>query len=378
MHARIGTRAAASRQPRPRKFAVRRARHGWCMSVRPTSAAHRERAQAGGRAGAGRVRGLRLRDDRDDAGRDEIVSLAVVRLDADGVETGRFARLVRPSRPIPAEATAVHGIARRGRRLRAALRRDRAASCSSCSTAPCSSRTTPPSTWRCSSTRSRAPGSTTAPPEWRARSTRSGCSSRSPQTIACESLCERRGIVLEDAHDALSDALATAALLRVLLDEGIAPETVELDHAAFLRLRSRGDTRPATERQIRRVFGLARSAGLAPSSGGVDRDQVVALVQRVAGTDRRRLADARAGAGRLRRPRPADRGAAGVAPGRCSATSTRSGRGSGSSSRSSWSRSSSPGLSAWSEWRRQPPGRRRRRQPELECRSRRHRVQGAD
>ena len=43
-------------------------------------------------------------------GLDEIVSLAAVRLDADGVETARFARLVRPSRPIPAEATAVHGI----------------------------------------------------------------------------------------------------------------------------------------------------------------------------------------------------------------------------------------------------------------------------
>ena len=43
-------------------------------------------------------------------GVDEIVSLAVVRLDADGVETDRYARLVRPSRPIPAEATAVHGI----------------------------------------------------------------------------------------------------------------------------------------------------------------------------------------------------------------------------------------------------------------------------
>ena len=42
--------------------------------------------------------------------RDEIVSLAVVRLDADGVETAGSRRLVRPSGPIPAEATAVHGI----------------------------------------------------------------------------------------------------------------------------------------------------------------------------------------------------------------------------------------------------------------------------
>ncbi|HVP74874.1 MAG TPA: 3'-5' exonuclease, partial [Gaiellaceae bacterium] len=43
-------------------------------------------------------------------GVDEIVSLAVVRLDPDGAETARYTRLVRPTRPIPAEATAVHGI----------------------------------------------------------------------------------------------------------------------------------------------------------------------------------------------------------------------------------------------------------------------------
>ena len=99
-----------------------------------------------------------------------------------------------------------------------------------------------------------------------------------------QSICDRRGIAFEDAHDALSDVLATTALLRLLLDEGIAPETVELDQAAFLRLRSRGDTRPASERQIRRVFGLARSARMLLPSGGVDRTQVVALVQRACGT----------------------------------------------------------------------------------------------
>ena len=82
----------------------------------------------------------------------------------------------------------------------------------------------------------------------------------------------------------MSDVLATVALLRVLLDEGIAPETVKLDHAAYMRLRSRGDTRPASEPQIRRVFGMARSAGLLLPGGGVDRDRVVALVERVAGT----------------------------------------------------------------------------------------------
>ena len=70
---------------------------------------------------------------------------------------------------------------------------------------------------------------------------------------------------------------ATAALLRLLLDEGIAPETVRLDHEAFMRLRSRGDTRPATAAQIRRVFALGYAAGLS-------RDRILALVARAAST----------------------------------------------------------------------------------------------
>ena len=41
---------------------------------------------------------------------DEIVSIAVVRLDAGGDEIDRFASLVRPAGPIPSEAIAVHGI----------------------------------------------------------------------------------------------------------------------------------------------------------------------------------------------------------------------------------------------------------------------------
>ena len=98
-----------------------------------------------------------------------------------------------------------------------------------------------------------------------------------------QTICDRRGVVLADAHDAMSDVCATVALLQVLLDEGIAPETVELDHSAYMRLRSRGDTRPASEPQIRRVFGLARSAGLTLLDGSADREQVAALVFRVSG-----------------------------------------------------------------------------------------------
>jgi DNA polymerase-3 subunit epsilon len=217
-------------------------------------------------------------------GVDEIVSLALVRLDADGVETGRFACLVRPSRPIPAEATAVHGVGDA----------DVADATSFGEIAPELLPLLDGAVFVAHNARFDLAmlqhAFVAAGLEYH------------PAGVACtlnafrlleplahdhrlESICARRGIVLEGAHRALSDVLATVALLRVLLlDEEIAPETVELDHAAFMRLRSRGDTRPATERQIRRVFGLARSAGLLDPDGAVDRARVVALVERVTGS----------------------------------------------------------------------------------------------
>jgi DNA polymerase III epsilon subunit-like protein len=217
-----------------------------------------------------------------DTTRDEIVSLALIQLDPDGAETGRYTRLVRPTRAIPAEATAVHGISAE----------DVAA----------------------------APSFADIAFELRARLGDSAFVAHNvgfdlpmlqhafervgivyaPEATACtleafrllepladnhrlQSICERRGIALDDAHEALSDVLATAELLRVVLDEGIAPETIELDTSAYMRLRSRGDTRPASEPQIRRLFGLARSAGLQTPDGSVDRDEIVTLVGRVTG-----------------------------------------------------------------------------------------------
>jgi len=213
---------------------------------------------------------------------DEIVSLAVVRLDAEGVELDRFASLVRPSGPIPPEATAVHGI-------------DDAAV-------------------------ARAPRFADLAEELLGlldgavfvahnadfdlsllehAFARAGIRYR-PAGVACtldsfrllepgesshrlESLCGRHGVPLDDAHDARGDVLATVALLRILLARGIAPETVELDRAAYLRLRSRGDTRPVSEPQVRRVFALARVAGLLTLEGKVDREAVLALVERLTG-----------------------------------------------------------------------------------------------
>ena len=214
---------------------------------------------------------------------DEIVSLAIVRLGADGVETARYTSLVRPSCPIPPEATAVHGIgdedvARAPRFVEIAADvlglLDGAVFV--------------------------AHNAAFDLGMLQHALAQAGADYR-PVGVACtldafrlleprelshrlESICERRGITLGGAHEALGDVVATAALLRVLLSEGLAPETVQLDHLAYMRLRSRGDTRPASEPQVRRVFGLARSAGLLYPDGSVDRDRVVALVERVAGT----------------------------------------------------------------------------------------------
>lgn len=217
-----------------------------------------------------------------DTTRDEIVSLALIQLDPDGGETGRYTGLVRPSREIPAEATAVHGI-----------------SAADVADAPSFSDFAAELRARLGDSVFVAHNVGFDLPMLQHAFERAGIE-YGPGATACtleafrllepladnhrlQSICERRGIVLEGAHEALSDVLATAELLRVVLAEGIAPETIELDHSAYMRLRSRGDTRLASEPQIRRLFGMARSAGLLALDGSVDRDRVVALVERVAG-----------------------------------------------------------------------------------------------
>ncbi len=218
-----------------------------------------------------------------DASLDEIVSLALVRLDADGVETARFTSLVRPSRPIPAEASAVHGIDDN----------DVADATSFADLAP---RLLP----LLDDAVFVAHNAAFDLGMLRHAFERAGIEF-DPERVACtleafrlleplapnhrlESICESHGIVLDDAHEALSDVLATVALLQLLLAKGIAPESIRLDHVAYMRLRSRGDRRPASESQVRRVFGLARAGGLVQPDGSVDRDAVIALVERVAGT----------------------------------------------------------------------------------------------
>ena len=213
---------------------------------------------------------------------DEIVSFALIRLDPAGVELGRYETLVRPSRPIPAGATAVHGI-----------------SDDDVAHAPRFAEVARELLARLGGAVFVAHNVGFDLPMLQHAFAGTGIDYQPPAT-ACtleafrllepladnhrlQSICERRGIALEGAHEALSDVLATAELLRVVLAEGIAPETIVLDHSAYMRLRSRGDTRPASEPQIRRLFGMARSAGLRLPDGSVDRDEIVALVERVAG-----------------------------------------------------------------------------------------------
>jgi len=217
-----------------------------------------------------------------DVAGDEIVSLALIQLDRDGREESRYTVLVRPSEPIPEEATAVHGI-----------------SDGDVEQAPRFAQIAGELLARLGDAVFVAHNASFDLGMLHHAFAREGIVYQ-PGAVACtleafrlleplaenhrlQSICDRRGVVLADAHDAMNDVCATAALLRVLLDEGIAPETVELDHAAYMRLRSRGDSRPASEPQIRRVFGLARSAGLVLPDGTADREHVAALVLRVTG-----------------------------------------------------------------------------------------------
>jgi len=212
---------------------------------------------------------------------DEIVSVAVVRLDAEGAELDRFASLVRPAGPIPPEATAVHGI-----------------DDDAVAGAPTFVDVAPDLLELLAGAVFVAHNADFDLPLVRHAFARAGILYR-PAGVACtldafrllepaershrlEAICARHGVALDDAHDARVDVLATVELLRILLRGGIAPETVELDHGAYMRVRSRGDTRPASEPQLRRVFALGRVAGFVRADGTTDVDGIAALVARVA------------------------------------------------------------------------------------------------
>ena len=88
---------------------------------------------------------------------DEIVSLALIRLAADGVEAGRFTRLVRPIAADPRRGDGRARHRRRGRRRRPAVLRPDGAAAPTSSTAGSSSPTTRASTSACSGSAVLAP-----------------------------------------------------------------------------------------------------------------------------------------------------------------------------------------------------------------------------
>lgn len=219
-----------------------------------------------------------------DPDRDEIVSIAIVRLDPDGLELARLTTLVRPSIPIPAGATAVHGIGDDDVADAPAFAEIAARVMELVDDAVFVAHNVGFDLPIVRNALARAglslePGATACTLEaFRLLEPRA-------ENHRLESLCERHGIVLDDAHQALGDVLATASLLRELLARGLAPESARLDRVAYQRLRSRGDLRPASDAQVRRVFGLARAAGLVDLDGAVDRERVVSLVRDVAGVE---------------------------------------------------------------------------------------------
>ncbi|HSS73925.1 MAG TPA: 3'-5' exonuclease [Gaiellaceae bacterium] len=219
-----------------------------------------------------------------DPERDEIVSFALVLLDPDGNETGRFGSVVRPSCAIPEEASAIHGI------------RD-----ADVADAPTLAELAGQLLERLDGRVFVAHNASFDLTMLRCALRTAGLEYR-PPAVACtldafrvleplarehrlEAICAHQGVQLAGAHDAMRDAEATAALVKALLDLDLAPESARLDLDAFMRLRTRGDTRPASEPQIRRVFALARIAGLAGSDGRADRGKVCELILQVAGVD---------------------------------------------------------------------------------------------
>ena len=219
-----------------------------------------------------------------DPERDEIVSFALVLLDPDGNETGRSGSLIRPSCPIPEEASAIHGI------------RD-----ADVADAPTLAELAGRLLERLGGRIFVAHNASFDLAMLHAALRTAGLEYR-PPAVACtldafrvleplaqehrlEAICSRQGVQLAGAHHAMRDAEATAALVKVLLDRDLAPESARLDLDAFMRLRTRGDTRPASEPQIRRVFALARVAGLTGSDARADRGKVCALVLHIAGID---------------------------------------------------------------------------------------------
>ena len=91
----------------------------------------------------------------------------------------------------------------------------------------------------------------------------------------------------EDAHDAYVDARAAARIADSMRREGLDPAGTGIDRELLFWLRAQVDPTPPSAAQIRRLFALARltpgELGLAdPVSGRVDRDRLLGFARETA------------------------------------------------------------------------------------------------
>ncbi len=98
------------------------------------------------------------------------------------------------------------------------------------------------------------------------------------ETHKLESWAQVHGHVFQ-AHDAGEDVRISELLLQELIDQDIAPETVELDEDLWIRKQIlKEPDKPASEKSIRYLFVLARKLGwLYPDSNSVDSRRVKRL-----------------------------------------------------------------------------------------------------
>ena len=251
---------------------------------------------------------------------DRIVSCAIIGLDPDGSLATTLHAFVDPERPIPAEATRVHGItdedAARCRPFRDHARAVLEAIAGRVLLAYNAHFDVP----LLLNELARA-GVPQGPPAM-------GCLLHAVQVAyplapaghRLPQACALLGLDgPDDAHDAFSDARAAARIADSMLREGLDPTGTVLDKSLLFWLRAQVDRTPPTGAQIRRLFAIARltpgDLGLAdPVSGRVDRDRLLAFaretapgIARLDDLDRRQLQDVfdrlEDGHGNLRRER---------------------------------------------------------------------------